>query len=92
MPELSRSERRLRAQVAAHTSWAQTADRTARTEPGRHAFRAKFERQVDPEGRLSVEELAARAESARQAHYARLAFESAKARRNRAAEGGGHVE
>ena len=53
---LSPSERKLRAELVAHTSWANTEDRTARTEPGRQAFLEKFERQVDPEGKLPADE------------------------------------
>jgi hypothetical protein len=33
---------RLRAQIAAHESWAATTDRTARTAPARRAFEARF--------------------------------------------------
>lgn len=78
---LTPTERTLRARVASHESWANTDDRTARTEPGRQAFFARFERQVDPDGTLPPDERAKRAESARKAHFSRLAFESAKARR-----------
>jgi hypothetical protein len=83
--DLTPAERRLRAQLAAHESWAQTPDRTARTSNARAALEAKFERQVDPEGILPPDERARRAESARKAHYARLALASAKARRARKA-------
>ena len=65
----------LRSKLAAHESWAQTEDRSARTAPARRAFEAKFlvEAGGDPK----------RAESLRKAYYARLAFRSAKARRRR---------
>lgn len=79
------AERALRARLASHVSWAATEDRTARTEPGRRAFRNRFETQVDPEGRLDPVERAKRAESARKAFYTRLALKSAQSRR-RAAE------
>lgn len=82
-PGLTPSERALRAQVAAHESWAQTTDRTARTEKARKAALDRFERQVDPNGELTPTERAKRAESARKAHFARLALQSAKARRLR---------
>lgn len=82
MPDrLTPSERKLRAQVAAHTSWANTEDRTARTAAGTKALLDKFERDVDPDGKLPPAERAKRAESARKAHFARLAFKSAQARR-----------
>ncbi len=74
-------ERHLIAQVAAHESWAATSDRSARTQPARDAFRARFEDQVDPDRILEPEERARRAESARRAHYARMALLSAQARR-----------
>lgn len=70
--------------IGAHESWARTEDRTARTAPARRAFLARFEREVDPEGRLAPAERAKRAENARRAHFQRLALQSAKARRRRA--------
>lgn len=85
---LSPSERKLRAQLAAHTSWAGTSDRTARTAAGRRAFLNTFEQQVDPDGVLEPAERARRAESARKAHFTRLALRSAQARRARAVRDG----
>ncbi|SBS70920.1 conserved hypothetical protein [uncultured Mycobacterium sp.] len=72
------SERALRAKLAAHTSWANTEDRTARTANGRRAFDEKFlaEAGGDP----------VRAAHLRKAFYTRLALKSAAARRRR---GGG---
>lgn len=78
------SDRSQAAKIAAHTSWARTEDRTARTAPARRALMAKFEQQVDPSGRLSAEERARRAESARKAHFQAMALASAKARRKKA--------
>lgn len=43
----------------------------------------RFEREVDPEGRLSVEERQRRATAARKAYFTRLALRSAQARRAR---------
>jgi hypothetical protein len=71
---------RLRGKIGAHTRWAKTEDRVAATEPARRALRSKFEREVDPEGLLPVQERLRRAESARKAHYARLALRSAQVR------------
>ena len=48
--DLSPAERSLRASIAAHVSWAHTADPSARTAPARRAFALRFEREVDPEG------------------------------------------
>lgn len=84
MPEtLSPEQRRLRALNAIHTRWANTADRTAATRPGRDAFMARFEREVDPEGLLDPAERAFRAEHAKKAYFARLSYEAAKARREK---------
>lgn len=80
---LSSSERALRAQIGAHTSWANTHDRAARTAPARRAMLDKFEREVDPDGTLSPAERARRAQNARKAYFARLALKSAQARRRR---------
>lgn len=75
------AERRLAAQIAAHESWAQTPDRSARTAKARAALMAKFEAQADPEGKMLPAERARRAEHLRKAHFQRLALASAKARR-----------
>lgn len=79
------------ARIAVHTSWAKTEDRTARTAPGTRASMARFEKQVDPEGRLSPEERAKRAENAKKAWFIALGRKSAKARAAKRAqrEGGG---
>lgn len=73
----------LQAQIAAHESWAQTSDRAARTAPARRAMMEKFEHQVDPDGVLPQAVRAQMAESARKAHFRRLALKSAKARSRR---------
>ena len=80
---LSSSDRVLQARIAAHESWAKTPDRAARTAKARAALMSKFERQVDPDGLLSPEERAYRADHARRAHYLKLAQKSAQARRRR---------
>jgi hypothetical protein len=54
-------------------------------EPGRRAFWSRFEREVDPEGTLTPQERARRADLARKAYFARLALKSAQARRRKAA-------
>lgn len=85
MPENSErmtgEQRSLRARMAAHTSWANTSDPAARTEPARRAFDSRFEREVDPEGVLAPAERARRAESARRAYFHKLAYKSAASRR-----------
>ena len=70
---MSKSLTSLRASIAAHESWAQTENRSARTAPARAALDAKFLEQAggDP----------VRAAHLRKAYFARLALKSAQARR-----------
>lgn len=77
MPDLARA-------IGAHTLWAKVEDRTAHTAPARKAFMDRFEREVDPDGKLSPEERGKRAENARKAYFARLALKSKKARQKKA--------
>ncbi len=70
---MSKSLKSLRASIAAHESWAQTENRSARTAPARAALDAKF---LEQAGGDSV-----RAAHLRKAHFARLALRSAQARR-----------
>lgn len=51
------------------------------TAAARVGFNERFVREVDPDGLLSPEERARRAEAAKRAHMARLAMKSAMARR-----------
>jgi hypothetical protein len=76
-------QRRRRARIAAHASWAKTADRTARTSSATKAFLDRFERQVDPDGVLPQETRVAMAKHARTAYMLQLAAKSANARRQR---------
>jgi hypothetical protein len=85
---LSPELRSLRGSLASHESWARTADRAARTAPARAAADARFEKLVDPDGKLPPAERAKRAENARRAHFQRMAFQSAKVRQARANGGG----
>ncbi len=71
--------RQLTGSIGAHTSWANTTDRTARTAPARAALEAKFLEQADGDP--------VRAAHLRKAYYARLALKSAQARRARAGRG-----
>lgn len=74
-------ERKLQAQLAVHASWANTKDRLARTAPARNTFRASFEAQVDPNGELTPQERAYRADHAYKAHMKRMSLLAAKKRR-----------
>jgi len=77
---LSPAERILRARLAAYAMHARhDARRTSAN--GRAAFLARFEREVDPDGRLDPEERRRRAEQARRAYFARLSLAAARARR-----------
>lgn len=75
--------RSMRGRIGAFESWARTPDRAARTWPARKAAFDRFEREVDPDGMLTPQERAKRAEWARKAHMQRLALKSAAARRRR---------
>jgi hypothetical protein len=70
---MGRKLNHLEAVAAAHQSWANTEDRSARTAKARKAFEEKFltEAGGDPQ----------RAASLRKAHFARLVVASVKARR-----------
>jgi hypothetical protein len=80
--ERSPAERSLQARMAAHLMHAQNDSRVT-SAPGRAAFLARFEREVDPDGTLDSEERARRAEQARSAYFARLSLAAAKARRTK---------
>ena len=85
---MSAAARHRRARIAAHASWAKTADRTARTAPGTRGLLARFERQVDPEGLLCPQVRLSMARHARTAYMLQLAERSAAARRRSTARGG----
>lgn len=76
---------RIAGRIGAYESWSRTEDRTARTAKARTAAEDRFEKQVDPEGKLMPAERAKRAQAARKAHFQRMALASAKARRKKAA-------
>lgn len=67
------SERQMIAAIAAHESWANTTNRTARTAPARAALEQRF---LDQAGGDPL-----RAEHLRKAHFKRLALKSAQSRR-----------
>lgn len=79
----SQQFRSQRGRLGAWTSWARTQDRAARTLPARRAFLDRFDKEVDPDGELPIQERAKRAEWARRAYYQRLAMKSAAARQRR---------
>jgi hypothetical protein len=71
----SAAERPTLASAAAHDSWANTSDRTARTAPARAALEKRF---LDQAGGDPVQ-----AAHLRASYFKRLALKSAEARRNR---------
>lgn len=76
-------ERSLAARIAANTRWGNTPDRAKATEPARRGLRAKFERQVDPDGTLDPAERERRVDSLMRAHMQRLSLKATQARRAR---------
>jgi hypothetical protein len=79
------SDRSTIAKIAANTRWANETDRSAATQPARDGLTRKFENQVDPDRSLPADERAKRVDSARRAHFQRLARKSAQARRGKRA-------
>lgn len=73
MPSSDAPSRRLVSQIAAHESWANTSDRSARTAPARAARDAQFLDQADGDP--------IRAAHLRRAYFLRLALKSAQSRR-----------
>jgi hypothetical protein len=79
-------QRRLRAQLAAHESWARTPDPASRTAKARAAAEGRWEakaRELHPDG--DAELIVRVAAHLKRAHFARMALASAKARRKAAA-------
>lgn len=84
---LSSTERVQRARLAAHESWASTANRAARTEAARSASPGSIDywlERVDPDGTMSPEARRRAAESKRSAYMARLAYRASRARSRKA--------
>ncbi len=77
---LSPASRSLRARIGAYALHAKH-DARETTAAARAAALARFEREVDPDGKLLPAERARRAGFARKAHFARLALKSARVRR-----------
>jgi hypothetical protein len=80
MPSRDPEDRTLVAQIAAAERWGRTPDRTAATAPARAGLRAKFGREVDPNGTLDAVELERRVDSLMRAHMLRMSLAAKKAR------------
>lgn len=76
-------ERRAAARILGRASWDRTADRSARTAPGRAAIRANLARRIDPHGLLDAAERGRAVDEALRARMRDLARRSALARRSR---------
>lgn len=80
---LSPAQRTLRARAAAHALHAQGGTTTT---AATSAFRARFDRAVDPEGILDPAERARRADHAFRSYMAGLALKASRARLRKAPE------
>jgi len=74
---------RARHRLSKAERWARVPDRGAATEPARRGLRARFEREVDPDGILPVQEVARRADQLMHAHMMRMSRAAASARHRR---------
>jgi hypothetical protein len=75
------------AQAAALTRWGRLGsaeDRERATRPARAGKMARFEREADPEGRLTPAERSRAAEQLLHAHMIRMSLKAAKAKRKKA--------
>lgn len=81
--ESKRTERILRARLAAHALHAKVSDPKAHTAPARAVFLSRFEREVDPQGILEPQERSRRAEHAKKAYFLKLAIASRGARKKK---------
>lgn len=81
---MSREQASTRGRIGAHVRWSRENDRVSATEAARSGLRARFEREVDPNGELDPAERAIRADHAFKAHMLRLSMKSAATRAARA--------
>jgi hypothetical protein len=77
------AEKRLRAQQATYIGWARTRNRTARTQPGRDAWRAKLADEVDPDRLMPEPQRAEAVELLVTAHMRKMSALAAEARRRK---------
>ena len=78
-----KNARSINGRIGAEISWSRTYDRSARTRPAREKFLQRFEREVDPDGKLPPDERRRLAEHAKRAYMLRLAKRALAARRAR---------
>jgi hypothetical protein len=87
-PPRSSSDRSLAARIAAAERWGRAKDRSAETLPARTGLLRKFEREADPDGDLSPQELERRVASLMQAHMLRMSLAAKRARQERGSQVG----
>lgn len=76
----SPTQRSLAAQIAANERWGRINDRAAATAPARQGIRAKFAREVDPDGTMAPAEREKRIDNLVRAKMIRMSLAAAKAR------------
>lgn len=84
-------DRALIARIAANTRWGRTGDRAAATSAARNGLRAKFAREIDPDGTLattSPAELDRRIDQLHRAHMQRMSLAAKQARQRLARAAG----
>lgn len=74
-------DRVLIAQIASAERWGREPDRTAATAPARAGLRAKYAREVDPDGTMDAAELERRVDLLIRAHMLRMSLAAKAARR-----------
>ena len=79
------NEARTWGRIGGLTAWSRN-DAETMVGPAHRGFQARFERLVDPDGRLDPAERVARADRARRAHMLTLATKSAASRRRKLEE------
>jgi hypothetical protein len=80
--DLSAEERSLRARIAVSERWAKTHDRTTATAPARAAAqRARWAREIDPDGVMPPAQLEARLEEMQRVHHMKVRLRAKTARR-----------
>jgi hypothetical protein len=77
------SKHSINGRIGAEVSWSRTRDRSARTRPARQKFLERFEREVDPDGKLPPDERRVLADHALRAYMLRLAQRAVASRTGR---------
>jgi hypothetical protein len=89
VPARDPEDRATVALIAALERWGREPDRTAATQPARDAHRAKFAREVDPDGVLDPAEREKRVDHLVRAHMLKMSRAAKKTRAAKATTTGG---